>query len=133
MSIAHDAWLFSPWEFSKAMSGLSRVVAEDHATGYKRLREKVIASLEESLAFAKEYGGWDRPSIISELPVQYEGDVATIELCFILLLYSELLERNVGISLGLAGLWRSLEIDLESLGWEARERETLLRGHNFGL
>ena len=140
MAIAHDAWLFSPTAYSQAMADYAKSVASDRARGYQVLRAASVASLDHAVILAGDYGGWDRRSLLAELPAEFLPNSECIETCFMILLYVDLAQRAELLpgsvcrgSVGLMSLWNSFEMAAKRLGWSAVDSALLVRGHNFAL
>jgi hypothetical protein len=136
MAIVHDAWLFDPRGFAKAIAGYAKSVADDPRDGYQTLRAATVSALDQGRVeyLAERYGGWDTRSLLLELPDQHGTDSGPIAFCFTLLLYAHLANKNVpSLSLGLHTLWRSGQAVLDRLGWDFADRELLVKGHDFAV
>jgi len=136
MAIFHDAWLFDPRAFGISLLGRAHAVADDSAVGYGAVRAFAIDSLDNSnngWFFVERYGGWDRASVLSELPDQAMGDSVHIAHCFTLLLYSHLANENSPrVSVGLNSEWRITKELLINIGWDASVAEMSIKGREFG-
>jgi hypothetical protein len=135
VAIVHDAWLFQPTAFADAVFPYARSVVDDPVDGYRELRAAALAGLDRCHAawsLLDRYGGWDRASLLSELPESYPGGPEPVALGFTLLLYTHLADNNGSRgSLGVHTSWRPALDTLERFNWGVTDRELLIKGHRF--
>lgn len=138
MAIVHDAWVFDAEVFAKRAIDFAKALADQPEVGYREVRASAIKALDEGgWNLADRYGGWDRASVVDELPEDAPGTSDDVAFCFTLLLYgelhtSELHECDGQAGLGLRTQWRDCLELLEELHWTSAERELLVKGHGFG-
>ena len=134
MTIAHDAYLFNPQPFAVTLADHAERLANDAGQGYRCLRDAAIQSFDHNALtrkLADWYGGWDRASILEELPEQASNNADAIAFSFLLLLYGHLASSAPHMSLGLCNSWEAFAKTLERVGWPKSERELLIKGRSF--
>jgi hypothetical protein len=132
MSLFHEAYIFQPRDFARAILPYIRdVTTSSH--GYARLRTDAIRlydSNQQVRDLADEYGGWDRKGIMTAFPERHPDSLDDTAFWVKLLLYGHL-TKLPDRRLGLNAYWRLLDKVLTRLGWDDARRELLIKGRNF--
>lgn len=134
MALIHDAYLFSPRLFLKAMVPFATAIGQDAGRGYRLLRENAIRSFDHNSKvrlLADRYGSWDRPSIAQHFPEQIAEDASDITFWLILSLYEHLGLPSDDEAVSLGHYWRECCEVLQILGWDEAEARLLIHGHRF--
>ena len=132
MAIYHDSYLFQPENFAAdvvpCLEDLQR-----SPEGYVRLRSRTIAAYDESTVMrlmAEDYGGWDRKSIVGEVPADKPENPEDVAFWLVLLLYHHFL-NTAAYHLGLRDGWRLMGEITGALGWSDVEADLLITGRSF--
>lgn len=134
MSIFHDAYFFDPGLFAADMAEGTTLLPRSAAKTYEMMRSAALESFDTNKItreLADRYGGWDRGSILAELPEQAPGKPEDFAACCLLLLYGKVTSPTVNPSLGLHGLWRVCAGLLTRFGWPKVDSKLLVQGRHF--
>ncbi len=132
MSLYHDSYLFQPDGYAAdVMAYVEALLQSDDA--YSTLRSAALSVCDDNARVRQllsEYGGWDRESIVTQIPDQQPQTPEDIAFWFVVLLYAHL-QSDVH-QLGLGNGWRNLDVFLKSLGWSDETSALLIYGHRVG-
>ncbi len=130
MAIIHDAYLIDLESFANKLTPYLEILGEGN--GYEQLRLEAIRLYESKSEIREilgDYGGWDRNSILTQIPEtppQHPEDVA---FWLVILLYNEF--KSGLHQLGLGSALNLVQYSLTLLGWSENEVEQLVRGNSL--
>jgi hypothetical protein len=130
MAINHDAYPFNLAAFADEIAKHTQRIDQQPSDAYAALRDAAIAAFQSNKRvqdLANTYGGWDKSSVVQELPQAWAGDSSDLAFCLMLLLYDHLSD----LPLGMHTLWQSCSGLLGRSGWGSTDRELLVRGREF--
>lgn len=132
MALVQDCFLFNPDELAATWVPHMENIQKNLLV-YAALRSSAISLYDSDpqvRELAANYGGWDRASILSDLPAQQPSCPEDIAFWFVILLYKHLWQPE-GRRLGLGSYWRVMDAITTALGWNTVDRELLIGGHSF--
>lgn len=131
MGIFHDAYLFQPENFAKAVMPYVDALKKSEK-GYSLIRNAAISlydSNSQVRLLTEQYGGWDKNVIVSQVSLYYSQDPKDIAFWFVFFLYSHCLGKPH--ALGLGNNWRFFAHTLRTLGWNEVDIRILTEGNKF--
>lgn len=134
MSIFHDVYLFKPECFLKTIVSYA-VASRKDVNGYALLRTaaiKLYDTVPQVKFLASEYGGWDKSSLLTQLPPNYSQNPEDIAFWFTIMLYGYCRVKD-SATLGLGKQWRIANTALKTIAWAEPDRKRLIMGNAFSL
>lgn len=129
MSVVHNAYLFKPQDFVKAVSPLALGLFADVRTGYRQLRATALRAFDVSSGvkeLASWYGGWDKKSVETQISADLAESDEDIAFWFVLLLFDQLVHSG-----GFEGRWDEIRNNLEQIGVPQTEINLIVKGRGF--
>lgn len=130
MTAFHDAYLLNLEMFASKIAPYLGELRMDR--GYEQLRLDAIRLYENNSHIRhllSDYGGWDRNSILTQIPDSSPYDQEDVAFWLIILLYSEL--RTGQHQMGFGSDRKLAQDTLTRLGWLDNEVELLIKGRSF--
>ncbi len=132
MAIIHDAYMFQPEDFVDEVAPFIENIQRT-LEGYSLLRSHAIYLYDSSpqvRILSEEYGGWERNSIMTQIPNDRPRGPEDVVFWFVLLLYHHL-SRPKPHQLGLGANLDLMYKVAEALDWNKEQRNDLLKGRSF--